>query len=96
MPRFIPKHVKRRETNNVSSLVMPAAPRLERLEKCSSCKFHDKTPDGRSYECRFNPPTGTLLQGAKGEPIPTSFFPIVNPDWFCGHWKNRIETGKPS
>lgn len=95
MARFIPKHVKRRETNNVS-LVMPAVPRLERLEKCSACKFHDKTPDGRSYECRRNPPVGLLVPGPKGEPLPTSFFPIVAPDWFCGEFRNRIETGKPS
>lgn len=96
MPRFIPKHVKRRETNNVS-LVMHPAPRLERLEKCSSCKFHDKAPDGRTYECRFYPPTGMLVPtGPQGQAVPVSFFPIVAPDWYCHQWKHRIETGKPS
>lgn len=97
MPRFIPKHVKRRETNNVS-LVMPAAPvtRMERLEKCSGCKFHGWTPDGKVLDCRIRAPQAQLVQGPGGQPQPMSFFPVVAPDWWCGEWKPRIETGKPS
>lgn len=81
------------------SLVMPAAPvtRIERLEKCSACKFHGRTPDGRAYDCRLHPPQATLVQVApNAPPQPMSFFPVVLADWFCGDWRPRIETGKPS
>lgn len=89
---------KRKETNNVS-LVMPAAPvaRMERLEKCSGCKFHGRTPDGRAYDCRIRAPQAALVQvSPNAPPQPMSYFPVVMPDWWCGEFCSRIETGKPS
>lgn len=73
-----------------------AVSRLERLDKCSACKFHGWTPDGKTLDCRIRAPQATLVQGPGGQPMPMSFFPVVAPDWWCGEFRNRIETGKPS
>jgi hypothetical protein len=80
------------------SLVMPQAPvtRMERIEKCSGCKFHGWTPDGKAIDCRIKPPQSGLVADARGQPTPMSYFPVVMPDWWCGEFRPRIETGKPS
>ncbi len=80
------------------SLVMPTNPvtRLQRLEKCSSCKFHAPQAMGPGLECHRNPPQGALVPGPNGQPTAVSFWPPVPPDAHCWEWKPRIETGKPS
>lgn len=75
------------------SLVMPPAPaaRLQqRTTTCSNCKSAALAPDGQTLECRFNPPTATLIQGKNG-PQPVSFFPLVQPQIWCERHRPRIE-----
>lgn len=77
---------------------MPQAPvtRLQRLERCDSCKFHAPERVGTGIECRKGPPLATLVTGTNGQPVAVSFWPPVAPDAYCHEWRPRIETGKPS
>ena len=75
-----------------STLIVPRdiAARLKD-QACANCRFSWKDPTG-DLNCRRNPPTGFLVPvpGKLGIELKTfSSFPIVRPDYWCGHWTQR-------
>jgi len=67
---------------------------------CKTCAFAELHND--VLFCHFNPPVGVLMQSIPHtamrlpnspapQPVPTSFFPPVQPESWCGQWEEYGE-----